>query len=199
MNTHLEALKQNVIADTVAEYTDFVFTLTTDPHGNLTIDYRGEWQQHRNPNFTDIPFIRLHTTATSFLSPVTGGMKNRPYKTLKGAVKYVNAELRESCDNVRKQKEKDDQEKAFEEKSVQILREFHDAIIRNGINAKLRLKADRYQNNHVSVDISRLNTEVDISVTSDYRLQIYFPYPRCYTSPETAIDVLSALSQKGSA
>ncbi len=59
MNNHLEDLRKNIIADTVAAYTDFVFTLTTDPKGNLIIDYHGKWQSHRNPMHTDIPYMTI--------------------------------------------------------------------------------------------------------------------------------------------
>ncbi len=99
---------------------------------------------------------------------------------------------------MRKQKEKEDQEKAFAEKSARVLQEFHDTITEKGIEAKL-YSGSGYQQSSLSIEAKRLNTRIDITVTSDYRLQIYFPYPRCYTSTETAIDILSALSQKGSA
>ncbi|MCD8141517.1 MAG: hypothetical protein LUE17_17420 [Planctomycetaceae bacterium] len=198
MTNHLEALRQNIIADTVAEYTDFVFTLTTDPKGNLIIDYHGKWQSHRNPMHTDIPYMTIQHDGDRFLVSHYRWDENRPYKTVKGAAKYINAELRRSCDNVRKQKEKEDQEKAFAEKSARILQEFHDTITEKGIEAKL-YSGYGYQQSSLSIEAKRLNTRIDITVTSDYRLQIYFPYPRCYTSTETAIDILSALSQKGSA
>lgn len=199
MNSHLAALREIIVAETVATHPDFCFCIVTDPDGNLTADYRGTWEPERTPEPHRTPYLTMKHDGEQFIITHYQWSDYKRYKTLKGAAKYVNDELKASCDRRREQKAKADAEKEFKEKSLRLLTDLHNQLVTHGIESKLCLIANRYNYDHLSIDATRVDTRIDITVTSDYRLEMVFPYPRMYTAPETAIDILSALSQKGSA
>lgn len=199
MNSHLAALREIIIAETVAAYPDFHFCIATDPDGNLTVDYRGTWEPQRPPEPNPIPYMTMKHDGERFIVTHYLWSDYKKYKTLKGAAKYVNDELQASCDRRREQKAKADAEKEFKEKSLRLLSDLHNQLVTHGIKSKLCRIADRYNYDHLSIDATRVDTRIDITVSSDYRLEMVFSYPRVYVAPETAIDILSVLSQKGSA
>ena len=199
MNDHLAALRENITNETVSIYSDFHFFIGPDKNGNLTVDYRGTWEQQRTPEPHHTPFLTIEHDGERFLVSHYGWDDRRKYKTFKGAAKYVNNEIQGICDRNREKKAKDDAEREHEKKSIQLLRDLHNDLSRNGIESKLCLVVDRYHNNHLSVEAERVNSRIDIAVTSDYRLEMVFAYPRFYAAPETAADILAALSKKATA
>jgi hypothetical protein len=194
MNHHLAALRESIIAETLSIYPDFHFFLSPDKNGNLTVDYRGTWEPQPDPH--DTPYLTIEHDGDRFLVSHYLWNERRKYKTFKGAAKYINDELQGICDRNREQKAKADAEREHEEKSIQLLRNFHERLASHGIASKLCIVANRYNNNHLSVEAERINSRIDITVTSDYRLEMVFAYPRFYAAPETAADILSALSKK---
>lgn len=199
MNSPLAALRESIVTETAAANPDFQFLLAADQNGNLTADYYGAWEPRRTPDPRDTPFLTISHDGDRFLVSHYRWDERKQYKTLKGAAKYVDAELSRSCGRKREQKAKDCAERDFAEKSLLMLREFHERLTSNGIKAKLCLTADRYNHNHVSIDATRTQTSIDITVTRDYRFEMAFTYPRFYATPETAIDILSVLSKEKSA
>lgn len=199
MNSQLAALREIIVAETVAAYPDFQFCIATDPDGNLTVDYRGTWQPQQADDQHNTPYLTMKHDGERFIITHYLWSDYKYYKTLKGAAKYVNDELHASCDRRREQKAKADAEKEFKEKSLRLLTDLHNRLVTHGIKSKLCRIADRYHNDHLSIDATRVDTRIDITVSSDYRLEMVFSYPRVYVAPETAIDILSVLSQKGSA
>lgn len=199
MKQELAALWEAIRTETVSAFPDFDFLTGTDKEGNFTIDYRGMWQPERTSDIDKIPYLVMQHDGERYIISHYRWNDYKRYKTLKGAAKYANDELRGSCTRSREQKTKDDAAREFARKSVQLLRDFHATLAESGIESKLCLTADRYQHDHLCVHTKRVDTTIDITVTSDYRLEMVFYYPRFYTSPETAIDILSVFSKKESA
>lgn len=199
MKSELAALWEAIRTETVVVYPDFHFLTGTDKEGNFTIDFRGTWEREREPDQFHRAYLTLKHADGIFTVTHYRWDDRKRYKTLKGAAKYVNSELQDICNRKREQKAKDDAAKEFAQKSVQILRDFHTTLAESGIESKLCLTTDRYNNDHLCVETKRINTSIDITVTSDYRLEMAFWYPRFYASPETAIDILSVIATKGSA
>ena len=199
MNSHLAALRESIIAETVAACPDFHFLIAVDPDGNLTVDYRGTWETPRTPEPDEIPFFTVEHDGDRFLVSRYRWNDRKKYKTLKGAARYVNDELQAICMRRREQKAEDDAKREHNEKSVEMLRELQERLDANGIKSKLCLVADRYHYDHLCIDADRVNTRIDITVSSDYRLEFAFSYPRFYTAPETALDILSVLSKEKTA
>ncbi len=199
MKNELAALRETIVAETVSIYPDFHFFLGPDKNGNLTADYRGTWEAERIPGPHDTPYLTIEHDGDRFLVSHYLWNERRKYKTLKGAAKYVNSELHGICDRNRAQKAKADAEKEFAEKSVAILKDFQAQLGQRGIESKLCLIADRYNSDHLSVEAHRINTRIDITVVSGYRLEATFSYRSFYTAPETALDIFTVLSKKATA
>jgi hypothetical protein len=199
MNSHLEALRESIVAESVAAYPDFTFTIAADKAGNLTSDHRGTWEPEPNPEIFHAPFFTIKHDGECFLVSQYSYVDHKKYKTLKGAMKYITAEITKNCERKRRQKEKEDAEKAFAEKSIRILRDFHGKLTASGLKSKLCLTADHYNHDHICVEADRIGTYIDVTVSHDCQLEMVPGYSRFYATPEAAIDILSILSKKGSA
>ena len=198
MQNHLAALWKNITLETLAAYPDFTFPMDYRS-GDLVIDCRAEWEPVQSPEMRDVPFFTIAHDGEQFFVSRFRWNDRKKYKTLAGAAKYINGELKDTCDRRRKQKADDDAKREHERNSVQLLQGFRDSLASKGIESKLCLIADRYNCNHLCVQAARINVSIDITVTKDYQLEFAFTYPRFYAKPEAALDILSALSRKGSA
>ncbi len=199
MNINLSALRDSIVAESVAAYPDFHFTITTNPEGNLTADHRGKWEFQNPHNADTCPFLTIGHDGTCFLVSHYRWNECKKYKTLKGAAKYVNSEIKSSCNRQLARKAKDDAKREFKEKSLRLLRNLHEKLIESGLKSKLCLTTENYTENHISIDAERIKTRIDIMVSHNYHLEMVPSYSRFYATPETAVDILSVLSKKESA
>lgn len=199
MNEHLAALRESIIAETVAAYPDFCFSLSTDAAGHLTVDCQGEWEPEPipDPDRRHYPYLTIMHDGECFVISQYAHVDFKKYKTLKGAAKYVNDKLKASCNRRRKQKEKDDAEKVFSEKSVALLRDFQNRLAENGVESQLRLVADRSPYNYIHIDAVRIKTNLDVTVTEDYQIEIALTYQRFRMAPNGAMDIIFSLAKEG--
>ncbi len=199
MNSHLVTLRETIIAENAAANPDFDFRLAFDQKEELRVDYWGIWETERPRGEHEISCFTVGHDGECFLVKRYSYIDRKKYKTLKGAVKYINSEITNYCERKRKEKMKNDAKKEFAEKSIQLLREFQGILTKNGIKSKLCLTADRYNFDHLNVEAVRIKTDIDITVTSDYRLEMSLSYQRFYAAPDDAIDIISTLAKKGTA
>ena len=196
MNSQLVTLQKMILAETIPAHPDFEFEFAVTPKGNLSIDHRGTWEFQPSVDERSAPHLTIEHDGESFLVSHWGWGEQKKYKTLKGAAKYIHAEIAESCEHRRKRKAKDDAEKAFEEKSVALLRDFHGKLTESGIIAEFCPATPHYQTNHIHVEAVLLKTSLEITVTHDYQLEIALANQRCSTAPDAAIDLIFALAKK---
>ena len=199
MNSQLVTLQKMILAETVPAHPDFEFEFAVNSKGNLTIDHRGTWEFQPTPDDCSAPYLTIEHDGESFLISHWGWGEQKKYKTLKGAAKYIHAEIAESCENRRKRKAKDDTEKTFEEKSLALLRDFHGKLTESGVIAKFCPATPHYQTNHIHVEAVLLKTSLEITVTHDYQLEIALANQRCSSAPDAAIDLIFALVKKATA
>ncbi len=196
MNSQLVTLQKMILAETIPAHPDFEFEFAVTPKGNLSIDHRGTWEFQPSVDERSAPHLTIEHDGESFLVSHWGWGEQKKYKTLKGAAKYIHAEIAESCEHRRKRKAKEDAEKVFEEKSVALLRDFHDKLTESGVTSQLRLATPHSTSNSIHVEAVRINTSLDITVTYDYQLEIALAYQRCHAAPDAAIDIIFALAKK---
>ena len=199
MKNELAALREAIVTETVSIYPDFHFFLGPDKNDNLTAECRGTWEANPTPDADDVPFLTIQHDGDRFFVSHYLWSDRRKYKTFKGAAKYVNEELQKNCNRRREQKAKSDAEREHKRKSVEVLQSFHSVLSQTGIESRLCLTADRHNFDHISIDAKRINNGVDVTVTDDYRLKISLTFPRIYAAPETALEILSVFSKKGTA
>lgn len=87
----------------------------------------------------------------------------------------------------------------FPKKSLQKLKKFHRKLERNGIKAKLHLAAGTSGFNYLHVKSVRLPTNIDVTITPEYEIELSIPYRKYQSSPNTAIDIIFALAKEATA
>jgi hypothetical protein len=84
----------------------------------------------------------------------------------------------------------------YSEKSAALLRDFQKRLAENGIESQLRLFTEHSRDNRIHIDAVRIRTNLDVTVTEDYQLEIALTGQRYRAEPDAAVDLIFALVRK---
>lgn len=84
----------------------------------------------------------------------------------------------------------------YAEKSAALLRSFQEKLTKSGIESQLRLFTEHSHNNNIHIDSVRIKTNLDVTVTEDYQLEIMLTGQRYRAAPNAAIGIIFALAKK---